>query len=310
MQPAEQKAILSIAMLAAFADTAKHDDERQEVRRVAESLGGELNVAALYQEVLLRRVDLAAAAASLSTPELRQLAYEVAVGVCDADGLRNDAENRFLATLGTALGLGVPAMDTAARDADALAAAPVAATPAADADLDRDILNAAILNGALELLPQSVASLAIIPLQMRLVYRVGQAHGYELDRGHIRDLLAAMGVGLTGQYLEGIGRKLIGGLLGKAAGGIGKAVGRTATSAAFSFATTWALGQVAKRYYAGGRVMSADVLRQAFAELAGEGRALQQEYLPKIQDRARNLDIGKVMAMVGGTSGRSGGPLC
>jgi len=308
MQPVEQKAILSIAMLAAFADTTKHDDERQEVRRVAESLGGDLNVAALYQDVLLRRVDLAAAAASLSTPELRQLAYEVAVGVCDADGLRNDAENRFLATLGTALGLGAPAMEHAARDADVLAVAPVAAVPAADADLDRDILNAAILNGALELLPQSVASLAIIPLQMRLVYRVGQAHGYQLDRGHIRDLLAAMGVGLTGQYLEGIGRKLIGGLLGKAAGGIGKTVGRTATSAAFSFATTWALGQVAKRYYAGGRVMSADVLRQAFTELTAKGRTLQQEYLPRIQEQARTLDLGKVMAMVGGTPGKSGMP--
>ncbi len=308
MQPAEQKAILSIAMLAAFADTTKHDDERQEVRRVAESLGGDLNVAALYQDVLLRRVDLAAAAASLSTPELRQLAYEVAVGVCDADGLRNDAENRFLATLGTALGLGAPAMEHAARDADVLAVAPVAAVPAADADLDRAILNAAILNGALELLPQSVASLAIIPLQMRLVYRVGEAHGYQLDRGHIRDLLAAMGVGLTGQYLEGIGRKLIGGLLGKAAGGIGKTVGRTATSAAFSFATTWALGQVAKRYYAGGRVMSADVLRQAFTELTAKGRTLQQEYLPRIQEQARTLDLGKVMAMVGGTPGRSGMP--
>ena len=312
MTPAEEKAILAIAMLAAFADATKDDRERSEIRRVAESLDGNLNVAALYQEVLLGRLDVGEAAAALSSPELRQLAYEVAVGVCDADGARNDAENGFLARLGAALGLGEPAMAGAARDADALAAAPVgspaAAAPATTtgaarpdaAALDRDILNAAILNGALELLPQSVASLAIIPLQMRLVYRIGQAHGYELDRGHVKDLLAAMGVGLTGQYLEGIGRKLVGGLLGRAAGGLAKSVGRTATSAAFSFATTWALGQVAKRYYAGGRVMSTAMLQQAFTELAGEGRSLQQQYLPRIQEQARTLDPGKVLAMVTG----------
>ncbi len=313
MTPTEEKAVLSIAMLAAFADQSKNDRERDEVRQVAESLGGELNVAAIYQDVLLGRTDAATAAAALATPALRQLAYEIAVGVCDADGLRNEVETRFLARLGAALGLNQPAMDAAALEADALAAAPletvgvavVAATvtatapPVPEAGLDRDILNASILNGALELLPQSMASLAIIPLQMKLVYRIGTAYGFQLDRGHIKDLLATLGVGLTGQYLEGIGRKLIGGLLGKAAGGMVGSVGKAATGAAFSFATTYALGQVAKRYYAGGRVMSTAMLQQAFAELTGQGRALQQEYLPRIQEQARTLDVGKIMSAVG-----------
>lgn len=319
MTPTEQKSLLSIAMLAAFADQSKTDRERDEVRQVAESVGSDLNMAAIYQDVLLGRAGVESAAASLSTPALRQLAYEIAIGVCDADGLRNEAENRFLNGLGAALGLNQPAMDAAAVDADALATAPletvavpvVTATATAatsqvpEAELDRDILNASILNGALELLPQSMASLAIIPLQMRLVYRVGTAYGFQLDRGHIKDLLATLGVGLTGQYLEGIGRKLIGGLLGKAAGGMAKSVGKAATGAAFSFATTWALGQVAKRYYAGGRVMSTAMLQQAFVELTGQGRSLQQQYLPRIQEQAQTLDLGKVMAMVGGTQGRS-----
>ena len=311
MNPTEMKALLSIAMLAAFADSQKLDRERDEVRRVAESLGGDLNVAALYQDVLLGRVDVASAAAALSTPGLRQLAYEIAIGVCDSDGLRNDAENRFLGSLGLALGLGQPAMNTAAAEADAMATAPLAATralPAAgpvaatarisDAELDRTILNASILNGALELLPQSMASLAIIPLQMKLVYRIGQAHGFELDRGHIKDLLATLGVGLTGQYLEGIGRKLLGGILGKAAGGMVGSIGRTATGAAFSFATTYALGQLAKRYYAGGRVMSPAVLKQTFTELTSQGRSMQQRYLPQIEQKASTIDMSQIMSMV------------
>jgi len=49
-------------------------------------------------------------------------------------------------------------------------------------DQDRMILNCAIVNGALELLPDTLASMAIIPLQMKLVYRIGKSYGYKLDR--------------------------------------------------------------------------------------------------------------------------------
>jgi len=53
-----------------------------------------------------------------------------------------------------------------------------------------------------------------------LVYRIGKAHGYELDRGHLRELLGVAGVGLTSQVVEGYARKLLGGLLGKMGGGL------------------------------------------------------------------------------------------
>jgi uncharacterized protein (DUF697 family) len=51
-----------------------------------------------------------------------------------------------------------------------------------EAELDRRILDAAILNGAVELLPETLATMAIISLQMRLVYGIGKAYGYELER--------------------------------------------------------------------------------------------------------------------------------
>jgi len=154
------------------------------------------------------------------------------------------------------------------------------------------------MNGALELLPQSLASMAIIPLQMKLVYRIGKLHGYELDRDHIKDLLATLGVGMTGQYLEQVGRKLIGGLLGKVAGGLIGSVARGATGAAFSFATTYAIGQVARRYYAGGRTMNAELLKQSFSDLLQQGRALQTRYVPQIEQQARSLDVSRLVQMV------------
>lgn len=306
----ERKALLAIAIFAAFADGSKAEREREEIRRVADALGGgEVNFAALYQDVLLARTTLAAEAAKLASPELRQLAFELAVGVCDADGLRNDAETRFLAGLGQALGLSQPAMAEAAATADALATAPlepplqpgavVAAAPSAsDAELDETILNYAILNGALELLPQSIAAMAIIALQTKMVYRIGKAHGYELDRGHVKDFLATVGVGLTGQYLEEIGRKLIGGLLGKAAGRMVGGLARGATGIAFSFATTYALGHVAKRYYAGGRTMNAQMLKEAFAAMLGQARSLQQQYQDRIEQQARTVDVARIVQLV------------
>lgn len=310
MTAEEQKALLTIALFAAFADGSKAERERDEIRRVADALGGgEVNFAALYQDVLLKRTTLATEAAKLGSPELRQLAFELAVGVCDADGLRNDAETRFLAELGQALGLSQPAMAEPAATADALATMPlapaaqpgavVASAPAvSDAELDKMILNYAILNGALELLPQSMASMAIIPLQMKMVYRIGKAHGYELDRGHVKDFLATVGVGLTGQYLEEIGRKLIGGLLGKAAGRMVGGLAGGATGIAFSFATTYALGHVAKRYYAGGRTMNAQMLKDAFGAMLGQAKSLQQQYAPQIEQQARAVDVARIVQLV------------
>jgi uncharacterized protein (DUF697 family)/tellurite resistance protein len=317
MESREQKAVMTIALLAAFADGRNEDRERGELRRVADALGTALDMPALVQEVLLQRVSVADAADQLTTPEARQLAFELAVGVCEADGLRNDAETRFLADLGGRLGLDQPTIVEAAVAADELATMPLAAsgpsaapsmvgevvasTPSiAPAELDKMILDASILNGALELLPQSIASLAIIPLQMKLVHRIGQAHGVEADHTQIRELLVALGVGLTGQYLEQIGRKLVGGLFGQVAGGLAGSLARGATGALFSFATTYAIGEVARRYYAGGRAMSAELLKRTFDDMLERGRALQARYLPRIEQQAGTLDPARIVQLVRG----------
>ena len=43
------------------------------------------------------------------------------------------------------------------------------------ATLDKQIVSASVTNAALELLPESLASMAILPLQVRLVYQIGKA---------------------------------------------------------------------------------------------------------------------------------------
>ncbi|MCB1944089.1 MAG: GTPase, partial [Candidatus Accumulibacter sp.] len=86
MNEHEQQAILTLSLMAAFADGGKADSERAEIKRIADALAGDgaINLAALYQDVLLKRVSLPVAAAALKSPEVRQLAFEMAVCVCDA----------------------------------------------------------------------------------------------------------------------------------------------------------------------------------------------------------------------------------
>lgn len=327
-----QQALLAIMVHAAMADGEKSQAERDFVRDLSLQLdeqGGAKQLAQAVQAALLGRLSAQQAAAQLQDPMHRQLAYEWATAVCHADGLCSPAEAAFLQRLKTELQLGsaepeassytqalaqaayaeeaaaplhAPAAVAAQPSAPAAPTAPAAApAPAVDhAAIDRTILNYAILNGALELLPQSWASMAIIPLQIKMVYRVGQAHGVSLDQGHIKEFIAAAGVGLTSQYIEEFGRKLLGGLIGKAGGKLLGGLTSQATGMAFSFASTYALGHLAKRYYAGGRVMSTDLLRQTYQGLLGSGKTLQQQHLGDIRARASTLDAGEVMRMVRG----------
>src|SRR5688572_5936012 len=302
MTESETRAIVTISLMAAFADGAKHDREREEIRRIAEGLARDgLHLPTLYQDVLMNRVSLDSAVGDLKSEEAQHLAFEMAVCVCDADGAQSEAERRFLARLREAFGMPATAGVEFNRMAESIATTPLAAATAAprvagnSAELDRMILNAAIMNGALELLPETLSTMAIIPLQMQLVYRIGKAHGYDLDSGHVKDFLATAGVGLTSQYLEQAGRKLLGGLLGSIGGSLGRGLGKQAVSSGMSFATTYALGHVAKRYYAGGRELSAQMLKEAFERVMQEGRSLQGEYLPAIREKAQGLDVKKVL---------------
>jgi len=101
---------------------------------------------------------------------------------------------------------------------------------------------------------------------------------------------------MTGQYVEQFGRKLLGGLLGKVLGGAGRAIGGQAAGSGFSFATTYAIGKVAVRYYGGGRSLDAGMIKQTFAGVFEQAKGLQARYAPEISQRAGSLDLGRLMA--------------
>ena len=93
-------AILAISLFAAFADGSNDDREREHIRRFAETMGTDApDLPRLYQDILFKRITLADAAKALDDLGQRQFAYEMAVCVCDADGVQGSSENQFLAEL-------------------------------------------------------------------------------------------------------------------------------------------------------------------------------------------------------------------
>jgi len=324
MNDQDKRAIMTVALCAAFADGSNDERERQALQQVADALGreGGIDFPALYRDVLLGKPDVTQVVAGLGSPELRTLAYEMAVGVCDADGARVQGERDFLAGLARALQVAPAAAqaidqqaktvnDAGATDRPAPGTAPAAsvASPPADgtvlgrasvstAEMDRLILNAAVTNAALELLPETLASMAIIPLQVRLVYRIGKLHGYPMDSSNAKDFIATLGVGLTSQYVEQLGRKLLGGLLGTVAGGIGRGLGHQAASSGLTFATTYAIGRVAQGYYSSGRTLDAQSLKATFASLLAEARGLAPGYRQQIEQTAGTIDARNIAALI------------
>lgn len=306
MNASDSQPILTIALMAAMADGRQDASEKDAIAAVAAQAGlGDLD--ALRQQIATGTLRVAEVACRLSDDTARRLAYETAVVVANADGAAGAEEQRFLGELRSALGLSATASQPVERDATALASAAVAGpaveigtgTPAGPS-LDDLILRQAMLTGALELLPERLANMAIIPIQLRLVYQIGQRHGQQLDANQIKDLAGTLGIGAAAQVMEGVVRGVLGGLAKGILGGmLGGATG-VAAGAAVSFASTYALGHVAQQYYAQGRRLSKDDLRTLFAKFQQEARNLFPTVQSQIQTQASTLNLQTVMATIQG----------
>jgi uncharacterized protein (DUF697 family) len=287
-------------MLAAAADGTTSDAERQEIAAAASRIGS-ADVTRLAQHLASGQARLADLAGLLSDDEARRAAYETAVAVCHADGAANAAEERFLDQLRETLGLPVAAVAQTRQTAGVLAAAPIAVAGGGDDALDQLILRQAMLTGALEILPDQLANIAILPLQLRLVYQIGQRHGQKVDASQVKDLAATLGLGAAAQALEGVVSKVLGGLAGGLLGGLVGGAARVATSAAVTFAATYALGHVADRYYAQGRKLSAADLRELFGRFQQDARTIYPKVQQQIQDQSRSLNLQSVLASIRGS---------
>ena len=299
MNDQDREPIVAIALMAALADGQATAGEKSRLTALGTSLGL-ADIGALAGKVAMGNLTLADVVTRLSDAEARTTAYETAVAVCNADGTANAQEARFLQELRTSLGLDASAVASTDAEAAAIAGAPLAVgsgAPPSPAGLDDMIQKQAIVTGALELLPDRLANMAIIPLQLRLVYQIGQAYGQKMDADQVKDLAGTLGIGAAAQVAESAVRKLLGGLAG---GLLGRALGGTtglAAGAAVSFASTYALGHVAKQYYAQGRNLSGEDLRALFTRFQAEAKALFPKVEQQVQAQAKSVNVKQLLGL-------------
>jgi uncharacterized protein (DUF697 family)/tellurite resistance protein len=297
MNEHDHEPIVTVAFLAALADGRTTPEEHTELRAALSRLGV-TDVDAVAQRGAGARAPLAELARRLSDDDARRLAYETALVVCHADGPLNRQEADFLSALRSALGLAPATMAEMEQSAAGLAGAqstgPVevgSGAPPSDDTLDRMILQQAMITSAVELLPDKLANVVILPLQLRLVYQIGQHYGQKLDANQVKDLAGALGLGAAAQVMEGVVRKLVGGVAGGLFGGLIGGAGGLAAGAAVTFAATYALGHVAKQYYAQGRRLSTADLRDLFRRFQEDAKGIFPKVQDEIQTQAKTLNL-------------------
>lgn len=302
LSESEQKAVVLVCVMAAFSDGTQTENERGQIKRIVAGFSNDtLDLTTICQDALLGKVSLEQVVSSLVSPRSKTLAYEMAVCVCNADQSLNSDETEFLAKLRQALKLEAdraPILDQAASLSNQPLPPVIASAPANEGEIDQMIVHYATLNGALELMPHSLATMASVPLQMRMVYRIGKHYGYELDKGHIKDFLATIGFGLTSHVVDGFLGKVIGGLSRHVGGRFVGGLAGQATESGITFASTYALGQVAKRYYASGRTLTASQLRDVFTSMTTQGNSLRGNYTNQILQQSRNLKANDLISLV------------
>ncbi len=297
MKTSDHAPLIAIAMLAARADGRTESAEQKAVDAVVARIGNP-DVTRLAEQVARGQLRVADLASRLSDNEARRTAYEGSLAIINAGGVTTPAEHAFLEELRQALGLGGADVEDVTRTAETLAAAPVDASQPAAAPagpVDDFILQQAIVTGALEILPDRLASIAILPLQLRLVYQIGQRHGQKLDINQVKDLAATLGLGAAAQSVQGAALKLIVGLAGGLLGGLAGGATRVATGAVMSFATTYALGHVADQYYRQGRKLSTADLRALFERFTGEAKTIYPRVEEQVRRQAATVNLRSVL---------------
>jgi uncharacterized membrane protein YebE (DUF533 family) len=87
----ERSALLTLCVMAAYADGEKDDRERAEVKRIVEGLDApRFNRVLIYKEALAQPQHIANTVARLESPAAKAVAYEMAVCICDAEDVLDE----------------------------------------------------------------------------------------------------------------------------------------------------------------------------------------------------------------------------
>lgn len=235
--------------------------------------------------LLDEKIDLDAQLRLLVSPESREAVYHSAVALVHVDGVCTSEEQKRLDHLRTTLQVSDAKASLTRRILDEAkdTVLPSNIQPFNDSarratEVKSDILKYSVISSALGAFPipglAIATDLAVVAVQVKMVRDIGQMWGHKVDKQAAISLLGGLGLGTGARIAVSNIAKLVpvwGSLVGASA----------------SFASTWALGKVADKYFEAGMKNDPASLRTDFDAAQNEGRAAYDSNKSKVESKMK-----------------------
>lgn len=257
-----------IACMRALVAVAKADGKiTAEERAALEASLAMLPAGTDLQSLLDEKIDLDQVLAQITSPAAREQLWQSAFSMVHADGAATAEEQALVDKIRTTFHIDEATASTTKRLLDEAKDTllpsnidPIADPAKRQKEIDQDVLKYSVFSAVLGAFPVPglaiATDLAIVALQVKLVRDIGQYWGHKVDQQAAKTLLGGLGLGTGARIAVANLAKLV-------------PVWGSAFGATSAFATTWALGKIANRYFEGGQ--KADI-----ASLKGELKTMEK----------------------------------
>ena len=259
------------ACLRALVAIAKADGKiTAEERTILASALQALPASGDLEPFLDEAIDLARVLEEVKTPHAREELWQSAYTMIHADGTASPEEEKLVEQMRAAFKIPDSKVSTTKRFMDEAKDTllpsnidPITDPVSRQKEIDQDVLKYSVLNAVLGAFPVPgvaiATDLAIVALQVKLVRDIGQYWGHKLDKAAAKALLGGLGLGTGARIAVANLAKLV-------------PVWGSAFGATTAFATTWALGKIANRYFESGQKVEVDELRKDMKAMEKEGK--------------------------------------
>jgi uncharacterized protein (DUF697 family) len=226
--------------------------------------------------------------AEVKSPAAREQLWQSAYAMVHADGGASQEEARLLENIRVAFQLPEANVSTTTRLMDEAkdTLLPSHITPIDDPErrqkeIGQDVMKYSVLSAVLGAFPVPgvaiATDLAVVALQLKLVRDIGQYWGHKVDKDAAKTLLAGLGLGT--------GARIAVSNIAKVVPVWGSAFGATS-----AFATTWALGKIANRYFESGRTADVKDLKKEMKAIEKEGKEAYAKQKEQIEHKRREAE--------------------
>lgn len=261
--PKEGTACLRALVVVAKADGKISAEERAALQAAFAALPDATDLETFLEET----ANLDDVLAEITSPVAREQLWQSAFGMIHADGTATVEERRLVDKIRMTFQIDEAKASATKRLLDEAKETllPSSIQPIEDPlrrqqEIDQDVLKYSVLSAVLGAFPVPgvaiATDLAVVALQLKLVRDIGQYWGHKVDKDAAKSLLAGLGLGTGARIAVSNLAKLV-------------PVWGSAFGATTAFATTWALGKIANRYFEGGQ-------KTEIAELKGQMKAMEK----------------------------------